>query len=373
MKRPGAVNLRGWGMLIAALLCGCSIQISGPASTGNPLSSADLTRKSVPVIWRNMGLQGRLIYISSSFSSGNGSLSTLTHVEDLDLATGSITTVFSAPAGAWIDFASVSPDGSRIAMEYLPAASEDGSGAKQELLYVMPLNASQPPRLLLPPPSTADRYYQPTWSPDGKYIYFSHVDLAAPAPSGQLFPDYELSRMAYPDGQPRKLVDHAFWPRLSPDGSHLAYVSVDLADGSNRLYVAGPDGSAARQVVLTGPYVPRIIDAPFFSADDRTVCFSAASPAASVTPTWSDRILGITVASAHVVPSDLWCVPVQGGTPTQLTHLAALGLYAAPAPDGRHVALYTGRAVAVMDWDGNHLTSVVNDTGGIPGSVGWTR
>ncbi len=357
---------------MALALSSCSIDISQQISTGSDLAQTGQSRKKVPVTWRNMNLQGGLVYITSSFGSVNGGMATLIHVELLDLASGNITTVFDAPAGDWIDFVSVSPDGKQLAMEYLPAADDVSSGSRQELLYAMPMDASQQPRLLLPPPTRADLYYQPTWSPDGRYIYFSHVDLKAAATvAGQTYPNYELSRMAYPDGQIEILLDHAFWPRLSPDGSQLAYVSVDPVDGSNRLFAAHADGSGSHEVTLSGPYIPKIIDAPFFSADNRTIFFSAASPVTSLTPTWVDQFFGITVASAHVVPSDLWFVPANGGRPTQLTRLAALGLDATPAPDGQHVALYTGRGIFVMDADGGNLTAMVNDTGGIPGSVSW--
>ncbi len=68
-----------------------------------------------------MGLQGRLMYISSSFGSENGSVSILFHVEVLDLASGSLTSVFHAPAGDLVEFLSASPDGKQIVMQYLPA------------------------------------------------------------------------------------------------------------------------------------------------------------------------------------------------------------------------------------------------------------
>ena len=363
-------SLLCWGAILAIVLSGCSIEIPQQVSSGSALTPADQPLKKIPLVWKNMGLQGRLVYIASSFSSRDGSLSTLIAVDVLDLANGNITVLFNAPAGDWIDFVSASPDGRQVVMEYLPLVDNGSSSSKQELLYAMPLDGSRPPQLMLAPPTHADLYYQPSWSPDGRYIYFSHVDLGASV-SSPAFPDYELSRMAYPDGPSQKLVDHAFWPRLSSDGSYLAYVSVDPVDGSNRLYVANANGSGSRQVVLSGPYIPKIIDAPFFSADDQTLYFSAASPVASFTPNWIEKTFGITIASAHVVPSDLWSVSINGGTPTQLTHIAALGLFASFSPNNMHVALYTGRGILAMNPDGSELTTLVNDTGGIPGSVSW--
>ena len=365
---------------MAILLSSCSINISQPGSESDPsrtsqASTPGQSLKNIPVIWKNLNLTGKLVYITSRFASEKGSLVTLIAVQVLDLANGNVRTVFEAPPGAWIDFLSVAPDGKQLVLEYVPASetSNDPSvNTKQDLLYIMPLDGSRPPQLLLPPPTSGDLYYQPTWSPDGRYIYFSHVNIGEPYTlAGQKFPDYELSRMSYPGGEPEKLLDQAFWPRLSPDGAHLSFVSFDPVNGSNRLFTSNADGTDPHQVVLSGPYVPTIIDAPAFSPDDQMIYFSAATQTKSSTPGWFDKLLGITVASAHVVPSDLWSVPIDGGTPTQLTHIASFGLFAGFSPDNKHVALYTGGELLAMNIDGTDLTTLVKDTGGVPGSVSW--
>jgi WD40-like Beta Propeller Repeat len=365
------------GIIIAVVLSGCSIDISQPVTGDNPgatsqAGSSGLYSKNVPVTWKNLNIKGKLVYISSRFDSQQNALVTLISIQVLDLASGNVKTIFEAPPGAWIDFLSVAPDDKQLVMEYVPGGNDSSVGTKQSLLYTLPLDGSQSPHLLLPPPTSGDLYYQPSWSPDGNYIYYSHVDVSAPdITPGQKFPDYELSRMAYPQGQPEKLLDQAFWPRLSMDGSHLSYVSVDPVNGSNHLFSANADGTDPHQVVLSGSYIPTIIDAPFFSRDDQTLYFSAATQAQSSTPGWVDKIFGITIASAHVVPSDLWSVPITGGTPTQLTHIASFGLFASLSPDDEHVALYTGGEILAMSSDGSNLSTLVKDTGGIPGSLSW--
>ncbi len=243
-------------------------------------------------------------------------------IQALDLTTGNTTTIYQAPAGGWIDFVSVSPDGKQLIMAYVPPrANNDPNATGQQTLYTMPLDASQALVLSFPPPSSGDQYYQPVWSPDGKYLYFSHVSYKAPLQSGQRYPNYELFRMACPGGQPAKIADRAFWPRLSSDGARLAFVTVELMNGSNQLFVANPDGSGAYQVAITGVEVPQIIDAPFFTPDGGSVLYSAVTPMQSSRPTWIEKILGVLVASAHTVPSDWWSVPISGGTPFQLTHI----------------------------------------------------
>ena len=158
-------------------------------------------------------------------------------------------------------------------MAYLPPRQNgSASGPGQQALYTMPLDGSQPPQLLFTPPSGGDQYYQPVWSPDGKYIYYSHVDYNAPPKvPGQHFGYYEIFRMSYPGGQPEKIADQAYWPRLSSDGARLAFVTLSPVDGTNKLFVANPDGTGAYEVILTGLYVPPIIDAPIFTSDDRSI------------------------------------------------------------------------------------------------------
>lgn len=380
--------LRPWHLILILSLYGCSIGISNgaPATAASPLlgsptlpnppsSSASkvgnpaLPNTTIPVTWGSLNLSGKLVYMSSIQTTSNPIMS----IQALDLATGSVTTVFQAPPTAWIDFVTVSPDAKQLVMAYLPGrGSGTGTNAGQQALYTMPLDGSQPPQLLFAPPSNGDQYFQPTWTPDGKYIYFAHVDYSAPPKvPGQHFAYYEIYRMAYPGGQPQKLADEAYWPRLSRDGARLAYVTLDPVDGTNKLFVANPDGSGAYQVNLSGQYVPPIIDAPIFTSDDESILYSAVTPTQSSQPNWMERLFGVIVASAHTVPSDWWSVPIGGGTPTQLTHIAAVGLFASPSPDGKILASYSGSGIFVMSPDGTSLTMLISDNGGLAGTLTW--
>jgi Tol biopolymer transport system component len=235
----------------------------------------------------------------------------------------------------------------------------------------MPVDGSGPPQLLFSPPTKDDEYFQPDWSPDGKYIYFSHVNFQqAPMPE-QHYPIYEIFRMAYPDGQPEKLVEQAYWPRLSADSSSLVYVSLDPFNGKNKLFVANADGSNPQDLTASSPGIPDVIDAPIFSPDNQSILFSAAAPAQASQPTWLEKMFGITVASAHAVPSDWWSLPRIGGTPTQITHIMAVGLFASISPDKHYIASYCGGGIFVMRPDGTDATMLIGDVGGRPGTVSW--
>ena len=361
--------------ICAIVLSGCVIdtgaQAGGnlptPASTDlsatpqNSSPSSSLPMTFLPVIWSNLNLTGKLVFVVASVQGNNP----LMEIQELDLSTGGLATIFQAPSLGWIYSAVVSPDGKQIVMAYSPPS-------QGQALYVLPIDGSQLPQQLFPLPSKDDQYLEPAWSPDGKYLYFVHANYALPPEEpNQHYPIFEIYRMAYPGGQPEKIIDKAYWPRLSADSSNLVYVSENPDDGTNQLFLANPDGSNPLQVVLTGPTVPTIIDAPIITPDNSLILFSAPVPVQSSASPWLDKLFGAIVASAHSVPSEWWSVPPAGGAPTQLTHIQAPGLYGSFSPDNQHIASFSGNGIFVMNPDGTGLTMVLNDMGGILGTVNW--
>ena len=240
---------------------------SGSDTTTTP----SLPTTQIPVTWSDLNLTGKLVYISAL----QGTNDPIFNINTLDLATGTITTIFQAPEVAWIYYMSVSPDGKQAIISY--STPPQNHEAVNQDLYILPLDGSSPPQLLITPPTSYDQYLQAEWSPDGKYIYYVHNNYKD-QPAGQHYPDYEIYRMAYPDGQPQKILDQAFWPRLSPDGSRLVYISINLADGTNNIFLANADGSNAQQIQFSGAIAPNIIDAPIFAPDGQSIIFSALSP-----------------------------------------------------------------------------------------------
>ena len=205
----------------------------------------------------------------------------------------------------------------------------------------------------------------PNGPPDGKYIYLAHVNYHS-------METYEIMRMAYPDGKPEKLIDLAYWPRLSPDGTQLIYVAFDADTGQNRLFIANANGSQARQIPLTGLPVPQIIDVPMISPDNRSIIFSSPDGIKGFTPNWLDKLLDVQKLLADgSLPSDWWSVPISGGAVTQLTNLQSLALYGAYSPDHKYIASYSANGIFVMKPNGTQLTILVNDVGGIVGTVNW--
>ena len=202
-------------------------------------------------------------------------------------------------------------------------------------------------------------------------MYFSHILYQGTSKNGAQSQNIDIYRMAYPEGSVTKIASQAFWTNVSADSTHITYVSIDPKDGTNKLYVADPDGANARQVMMSAKWVPSYIDAPIFLPDGQSILYSAVSLTQSSAPTWLEKLLGVTVASAHSLPSDWWTVPMTGGTPTQLTHIQTTGLFASISADKKYIACISGMGLFVMNPDGTGLTTLVNNSGGVPGTITW--
>jgi Tol biopolymer transport system component len=362
MKNPRRVYLT---LIYALIVWGCSIEITAtaehPQLENTPVLSSTpaLPATRVPVTWSHLKLIGKLLYLNSSTEENT----VTSHIRMLDLESGEVVTLFSAP-GAWVHYATISPDASRIVFSYTPPRQSNTPSPRS--LYVLALDGSTEPEPLFTSPLPTDRYTQAEWSPDGQYIYYVHYSQD----NVQIYEDYDISRMAYPQGNHEKLVEHAFWPRLSADGTRMAYVSLDPDSGRNELFVANADGSESRRVALSGPRPPEIIDAPIFSPDGQSILFSAPEPAQSTQPNLLEKLMGIQVAKAHSVPSDWWSVPVEGGVPEQLTRIQTINLFASISPDRQQVASLSGEGLFVMDIDGSNLTRLVLDPS-MHGTIAW--
>jgi Tol biopolymer transport system component len=369
-----------WFLVLALALSSCSIQVEQPTvvtpaptteaisptvpSEGSSPQTNIVTTTKVPMTWEALHLSGRLVYINGTVVDTVFNL----QIQVLNLATGEVTTIFDAPKYSWIYYVTVSPDNTQVVMSYSPPP---GDNPVDQDLYIMPLDGSQPPKLLFSPPAKEDDYVEVEWSANGKYIYFTHVNFQITPQPDQIYPLYEIYRMTFPDGQPEKVAEKAFWPRVSSDSSQIAYISVDLFLRENKVYVADSNGKNAHEVVLKGQQIPEVKDAPIFSPDGQTLLFSAPVPVQAYQPNWLDKLMGVRIAKAHNVPSDWWSVPVTGGTITQLTNIQTTNLFGSFAPDGKHIASHSTSGIFVMKPDGSELTMLIPNPQAVPGTVAW--
>jgi len=179
----------------------CTIQTSqGTSFNQNPEQAVDETSQ-ITVTWSSLNLTGRLIYIVADLTGGSSKGGLRVALRSLDLVTGKVEDIFETDTGGWIRSLAVSPDNKNLVIGYAPPADRS---SPTEGLYILPVDGSQPPQLIFTLPTEHDQYDQPDWSPNGKYLYFTHFDPLSTTTAG-----YNIMRMAYPGGKPELLFSNA--------------------------------------------------------------------------------------------------------------------------------------------------------------------
>lgn len=184
---------------------------------------------------------------------------------------------------------SLSPDGSMVAY----AASGVGDATQQSTIMVQTTSSAVPRAISRPPPGARDEL--PAWSPDGREIAFARWEADGACrvllvPAAGVGNEREIARCDRSD-----LLSFEWLP----DGGGLLFGTMTGVDGDARLRILDPDGGHWRD--LDYPGAPGDIDfAPQVSPDGRWIGF---------------------IRNPQM--GDLWRVPVDGGTPQQITHLGA--------------------------------------------------
>ena len=239
----------------------------------------------------------------------------------------------------------ISPDGTRVL--FVRTTTDGPTGKRNADIYIVAADGSSAPKLLLGGDKTENT---PRWAPDGKHVAF----LSNREGEMQVF-------VADADGgnirQVTKLASGAQPPMVfSPDGSMLAMVS-DVKMGPDtpanvhhltrlfyrhwdewrenlrhHVFVVPVAGGDARDVT------PGDFDSPPTQQEDAAIAF---------TPDNKELVFvsnrdGIDKESWST-NSDVWSVPVAGGTAKKLTANAAADVQPVFTPDGRFMVLRAQR------------------------------
>jgi Tol biopolymer transport system component len=309
---------------------------------------------SKPVTWADRHLTGKLIFTAGTEG-----------VLQFDLATGTVTNVFAPPdaINSWVVAAAVLANPPQRVIAYAPPPVGGGIQFGYTQLYRLPTDGT-PPQPLFTQVQPKESFFDPSWSPDGHWLYFVHLTTPVTQTDTSRF---DIERMAYPDGQPAIVMADAFWPRVSPDGQHLAFVHYDYQTGQQTLFVANPDGTQPRHIELSSAF--QSTDSPMFTPDDKTILFAGITNGTVPALSWLDRLLGVDIALADGNPADWWSVPAAGGPPKQLTHINDSSMYGNFSPDGQHIGYISASGLFVMKPDGTDIVPLLSATD-LPGSVG---
>lgn len=268
-------------------------------------------------------------------------------VTEYDLATGRTKRLFTAPKNAWVAGTAVSPDGSQIVIAYAP---EPPPGQVQfgytGLFMVSEGDISQ--ELVLR--NTPDEvFYNPVWSPDGEFLYYSHV---IPDSQNSMMFTNQLERLVPETGEVEIVADDGIWPRVSPDGTKVAYVTINPGTLANALFIADANGENRNLLIPDDRF--RVVDVPMISPDGRWIYFSASERTGAALHWW-EILLGIEVAAAHSVPSDWWRIPAAGGEIERLTNRDEVGLYGEFSTDGEMIVFVSTSGLYQMNVDGTEV------------------
>ncbi len=274
----------------------------------------------------------------------------------IDFTTNSETTVFTAPMNTRIiDFA-LSPDGSEIVIAIGVAGRERQPPFTLSGLYRLPLDAPDDAVPVVTTDETGVFLLDPLWSPDDALYYVRFgVDENA-----ELVAD--LLRYDFADDANAVIFSDLSSPRLAPDGSSVTFIRQNDDTFEQELTVRDITGDDER-ILFTADLVTDI-DLPLFSPDGAWVYFSLARDDAQASGTGlAAHLLGVQTARAHpghIVASNWWRVPIDGGEAEALTTGDAMGAIVFGDFDDAGDVLYfaTINGLFAMHADGSDLTQL---------------
>ena len=286
----------------------------------------------------------------------------------IELASGQVSHV-NIPSDIFPAQPNVTQDGKHLVLQGAKKTSE-GVPSERFGLYV---NG----KLALPALGNFS-YEDAIWRADGAQLFFTRVGAEgnSPKPSDS-FLVIQVADVAE-TLTARTLITDAFQPAPSPTGEWLAYVFVDTSNPmSLTRSIRARNLKTSEDRVLIKPdqffdvYGPRWLN-------NSQLIFSAADPSLAdgrsndrVPMRILDALLGLQVAAAHSWSGAVWRVNLDGSGLVQLNQDKLQAPIAAPAPDGKHIAVLSYDGLFVMNADGTNWTQISEDGGN--GGLVWTR
>ncbi len=255
-------------------------------------------------------------------------------LSQFDVDTRATDPLFEVEPDGWINQIDFLAATNSLALSYTPPpVDETAYPFDRAGLYTLALDT--PPLELQPVyvPDQADLFYfNPVWTPDGRYLFYITF---IPDPTARSRFDVALWRYELATEATLKIADDGIWPRVSPDGQKLTYITVDPETLERGLVVTDLAGDNLVQLLKIGAYFD--LDSPFFTIDSQHIYFAASLANPAISQHWWEPWLGVQVAQAHVdqpIPTDWWRMPATGGEPERLTSEELLIIFGSLGSDG---------------------------------------
>ena len=291
-----------------------------------------------------------------AFSPGDGSIWLS------DAATGHLQPLIPNSASLFPEAPSFSPDGTRIAY-VLGKYTADNKA--ESTIHLMDLNGTND-RTLVTPDKPSTEFSWPSFSPDGKWVYFTATDPVSP--NG---PVDEVRRVGVDGRGMQKVLDDAELAALSPDGNQMTFLRFNAKAFTNSLWVADAEGHNPKAIVPENVF--QLMLAPRFSPDGAWILFSASGPPAHPLPgalVHPDRDCEPALlcalakpALADGLPWDLWLVSVDGRRYQQLTNVGFDSPWPAWSRDGRFIAIFETSGFYLLDVNRRLLSQLQGEGG----------
>lgn len=322
-------------------------------TSGEPIRLPTVEERVLPLEERvmDLGLTGKLL-----FTQGTSGL------WQADLETGILSQVLALPEGGHIGGLAVSPDGSQLVLAYGPPP-EFGPQRFLTDLYLLTLGERELHPLLLRT-AQVETYANPVWSPDGQWLYYSHLKQLEDGSGVTL--NIERYALAV-GGEPEIVMQDAHQPALSFDMAQLAFLHFDQAAQTNALWIAAIDGSDARELVSGDEFAD--ILAPRFSGDGASIAFGASGKQEPEARSFWEILFDVKVAYAHGAPWALWSIAANEGPPEHLTLPVFDGTWPAWSPTGEELVFLEAAGIYWVSDDGLKLLA----TSTREGEVVWIR